>query len=119
MKKNIIIIGLIFFTILSILFLANINKVYAEYDTSWTSSINTSNTDAKEANKIVGVVLGVVQAAGVTIAVITLSVIGIRYMLGSTQEKVEYKKSMIPYLIGAILLFATSAVLTAIKSLVD
>lgn len=29
-------------------------------------------------------------------------------MMGSAQEKAEYKKTMIPYLIGAVLIFAAS-----------
>ena len=33
-------------------------------------------------------------------------VLGVRYMMGSAEEKAEYKKVMIPYLIGAVLLFA-------------
>lgn len=31
--------------------------------------------------------------------------LGIKYMLGSTDEKASYKKSMLPYLIGSIMLF--------------
>ena len=29
-------------------------------------------------------------------------------MMGSAEEKAEYKKTMIPYLVGAILIFAAS-----------
>ena len=37
-------------------------------------------------------------------------------MLGSVEEKAEYKKTMIPYVIGAILLFATSNLLGIVDS---
>ena len=53
-------------------------------------------------------VLGVVQTVGSFVSVVTLSVIGIKYMVGSVEEKAEYKKTMIPYIVGAILVFATS-----------
>ena len=33
-------------------------------------------------------------------------IIGIKYMLGSVEEKSEYKKTMIPYLIGAAIVFS-------------
>ena len=36
-------------------------------------------------------------------------VLGIKYMMGSAEEKAEYKKTFIPYIIGAVLLFAASA----------
>ena len=55
-------------------------------------------------------IMGVVQVAGVVIAVIVLMVLGIKYMMGSAEEKAEYKKTMIPYLVGAILIFAASTI---------
>ena len=52
-----------------------------------------------------GKLLGILQVIGSVIAVIVLIVLGIRYMLGSAQEKADYKKSMIPYVIGAVIVF--------------
>ena len=49
-----------------------------------------------------------VQAIGSIISVLVLVILGIKYMMGSAEEKAEYKKTMIPYLIGAILVFAAS-----------
>ena len=57
-----------------------------------------------------GNIMGVLQAVGVVIAVVILIVLGIKYMMGSASEKAEYKKTMIPYLVGAILIFAASTV---------
>lgn len=53
-----------------------------------------------------GKVIGIIQVFGNVIAVGMLIVLGIKYMLGSAEDKAEYKKSMIPYLIGAVLIFA-------------
>ena len=50
-------------------------------------------------------IIGIIQAIGSLIAVAMVLVIGIKYMMGSAEEKAAYKKTMIPYLIGAILLF--------------
>ena len=45
---------------------------------------------------------------GVILSVIILIVVGIKYMLGSVEEKADYKKSMIPYLIGAFMVFSVT-----------
>ena len=37
-------------------------------------------------------------------------------MLGSLEEKAEYKKTMMPYIIGAVLVFAASAIAGIIYS---
>ena len=57
-----------------------------------------------------GKLMGVLQTVGVVVAVIILIVLGIKYMMGSAEEKAEYKKTMIPYLVGAILIFAASTI---------
>ena len=51
-------------------------------------------------------IIGALKAIGTIIAVAILIVLGIKYMMGSAEEKAEYKKTMIPYLIGAVLIFA-------------
>ena len=65
---------------------------------------------SKESNdQVAGIgntILGIIQVIGTVIAVGVLMVLGIKYMMGSAEEKAEYKKTMIPYLIGAVLLFA-------------
>lgn len=57
-----------------------------------------------------GKLMSVIQTVGVVVAVIILMVLGIKYMMGSAEEKAEYKKTMIPYLVGAILIFAASTI---------
>ena len=73
------------------------------YKFFWTT------TDTKLKQKA-GVILGVVNVVGVVIAVATVALIGIKYMLGSVEEKSEYKKTLIPYLIGAVLVFSGTTI---------
>lgn len=64
------------------------------------------------------ILIGTMRVVGTVIAVVALMVIGLRYMFGSTQEKASYKETMIPYLIGAIMLFTIPNVLGIIYDLV-
>ena len=54
-------------------------------------------------------IISILQTVGVVLSVVVLMIIGIKYMMGSAEEKAEYKKSMMPYVIGAALIFASSA----------
>ena len=67
---------------------------------------DTNNTNAVQ--NIGEQILGIVQVVGSIAAVIVLVVLGIKYMMGSAEEKAEYKKTMIPYIIGAVLIFAAA-----------
>lgn len=57
-----------------------------------------------------GVILGAINFVGSIISVITIMIIGFKYMIGSAEDKASYKKTMIPWLIGAILVFTVSTV---------
>ena len=64
----------------------------------------TSDTITTAGNRIVAIL----QTVGVVLSVVILIVIGIKYMMGSAEEKAEYKKTFMPYIIGAALIFAAS-----------
>jgi len=57
-------------------------------------------------------ILGVLQVIGSIGSVIALLVIGIRYMFSSLEDKAAMKGVLIYYVVGAILIFATSNVLS-------
>ena len=68
------------------------------------------SVDGTNIGKIGNKILTMVTNVGMVLAVILVAVLGIKYMMGSTEEKAEYKKTMIPYLVGAVLVFGASAI---------
>ena len=73
-----------------------------------TNGITINKTKAKEAEGIGNVIFGIVRVIGIILSVGTLMLLGIKYMLGSVEEKAEYKKSFGIYILGATLVFAVS-----------
>lgn len=71
------------------------------------SSTTVNDTNIKNLGNSI---IAVVRVVGVVIAVVILLILGIKYMMGSAEEKADYKKSMIPYIVGAILIFASTAI---------
>ena len=64
-------------------------------------------------------IVSVITTAGSVLSVIVLVVLGIKYMMGSAEEKAEYKKTLLPYFIGAILVFAASTIASIIFSVAN
>lgn len=64
-------------------------------------------------------IIGIITTVGVVVAVVILLVLGIKYMMGSASEKAEYKKTMIPYLIGVVLLVAITQFIGLIANIVS
>lgn len=64
-------------------------------------------------------IIGIIQVVGSLVAVGVIVVLGIKYMMGSASEKAEYKKTMLPYLIGAVLIFAGVNIAKAIYNMAN
>lgn len=79
-------------------------------------------SDMKNADKVKdkgNKIIGVVQFIGTFVSIFSLIVIGIKYMMGSVEEKAEYKKTMMPYIIGAFMLFGITNLLGILNSITD
>lgn len=111
MTKKLIICTIIFIT--AIIFNSRVYTFYAD-DWEPTSTTVTSGTD--KIQNIGNKIIGPIRVLGSSVSVVTLIIVGIKYVLGSVEEKAEYKETMKPYLIGAIMVFATTNLL---KILVD
>ena len=64
-------------------------------------------------------IVAVMQTVGVVVAVVVLLILGVKYMVGSAEEKAEYKKTMIPYVVGAILIFAATTIVNVVYNLAN
>ena len=72
----------------------------------------TANTEG--ITNVGGTIVDIITTIGIIVAVVVLLILGIKYLMGSASEKAEYKKTMIPYLVGAILIFGASAIAKAV-----
>lgn len=74
--------------------------------------------DAGEALTKVGKILGAVRNISVVVSVIGLTIIGIKYMLGSVEEKANYKATILPYIIGFVFAIAGTTLVSFIYNAV-
>ena len=61
-------------------------------------------------NEKIGGILGFIQVLGIAISIIVLMIMGIKYMMGSAEEKAANKSAVIPYLVGAVMVFAVTTI---------
>lgn len=81
---------------------------------------NVGGIETEDANKVktmIGKILGVITNIGIVISVIVPAIIGIKYILSSPEGKAEYKKDMIPYMVGVLLLFSVCSVVKIVQVL--
>ena len=108
MKK--ICIKIFIIALLVIIFINNfsygITTGFGEIDIKGT----TTSIPTREVNSILNNIVNIVSLVGSGISVIALIVLGIKYMSGSLEERADYKKTLLPYIIGAIILFSGTLV---------
>ena len=66
---------------------------------------------------MISMITTIIQTIGVILSVVILLMIGIKYMIGSVEERADYKKTMIPFLVGCVMIFATSTIVKLIANL--
>lgn len=64
-----------------------------------------------------GIILGWIKFVGIIVSVLALTIIGLKYLLSSVEGKAEYKKTMIPYIVGCFMLMATSIIIGIIEDI--
>ncbi len=129
MVKNIRIINKIIIILIAITMSITTfsNVVYARPDdggdgikSSGKTIINTDDykKDNLENNTktlgIVGTIINVIQMIGIIIALISIGLLGIKYMTGSVEQKAEYKKTMVPFVVGVGLITVTTTIVKII-----
>lgn len=72
------------------------------------NNLTGTSVSSEDANQIGNRIITTVSTIGSITSVIVLVILGIKYMLGSVEEKASYKSSLLPYVIGASLVFAAS-----------
>ena len=92
------------FSIAGIMYSSN---VFAATD---PSQFKGTETDVDGITNIGNQIITILSTVGSIASVIVLIILGIKYMMGSAEEKAEYKKTLMPYVIGAALVFAASAI---------
>ena len=113
MKKLTKILSIVLMVIMVLTFSTNIVNAASDEDVV-EGLFNNGNADTGNLENVGANIVDIVTTIGIIVAVVVLLVLGIKYMMGSASEKAEYKKTMIPYLIGAVLIFGASAIAKAV-----
>lgn len=76
-----------------------------------SSEQNIAMSDfTSKAGKILAYIRNIAAIAGVLL----VAFLGIKYMMGSLEEKAEYKKSFVPLIVGAIVVVAATTIAATI-----
>ena len=74
------------------------------------NSINVTYGDSTSMKTLAGKILGFIRNIAIVGGVVVIAVLGVKYMMGSLEEKAEYKKSMIPLIVGIVVVMSATTI---------
>jgi len=80
---------------------------------------STDDGELDEITSKAGVIFSTISIIGIVISVLTMIVLGIKYMVGTIEERAEYKRVMMPYIVGIILIGGISTIIGIVSNLVS
>lgn len=92
------------------------SQVSLALDTTTYSNIYNKSDGSETLFDKGGKILGVVQAVGTSISIISLLIIGIIYITSSPEKKSELKERLILFTVGAIIFFAASNIVAIVAN---
>ena len=107
-NKILIVLGII------ILLTSTFYGVFAEINPDDYKPVDPTVDESKMLTDKVGVILGAVRNISAVVSVITLMIMGLKYMFGSLEEKANYKATMVPYVIGCLMVVAGTTIVSFI-----
>lgn len=117
MKKTVKIITVVLLAIILISVTSNVFAGVAIKPGDLSGKV--SYGDSTDLQTKAGKIMGMIRNVAVIASVIILMVLGVKYMLGSVEEKAEYKKSFIPLIVGIVLVVSATAIASFIFNMAE
>jgi len=110
--------------VLTLIIMIAVLAIYPTVSLAWDPKAEITEIEAAtpsgsvktSAQKIVNGVLQVIKVVAAGVAIIMLIFLAMKYMMASAGDKAEIKKHAVVYVVGALVLFATSGILSIIQA---
>lgn len=117
MKKSLIKLSIIILmTILLITAFINVNYAGSKVTDLFKGEVTGNETKTLDTTRsILGIVLNSVRNIGLAVAIIILTVIGIKFMIASPSERANIKQYSMNYVIGAFFLIGAAGIIKIVQ----
>ncbi len=108
MKKTMKVLTILLLAIILITITTNAFAVGGELKPSSVSATFADDDGGLSAKA--GKIVGMLRNIAIVASVVIVTILGIKYMLGSVEEKAEYKKSFMPLIVGMVVVVSATSI---------
>lgn len=119
MNKGVKIISTLLIAVMLVITMSQVALATATYTNLISNLDSSANGVSNEINgvaKVAGKVVKLIRNVAAIASVVIISILGIKYMMGSTEERADYKKSFIPLIVGIVVVLAAASIASLIFS---
>lgn len=88
-------------------------------DISEYKPTDLTEDDINSAFDLGRIIITGLTTVGIILSVMMMIVLGIRYMIGSTEQRAEYKKTLLPMFLGCIFICLSATIVAVIYNIVN
>lgn len=107
--STILIVFIIVFSV-NISYASDVSDVITGGDSFIDAADDTKKIDETKLKDTSDMIYKILMVLGISIAVIISGILGIKFMIGSVEEKAQVKDQLIPFLIGCIVIFGAFSI---------
>lgn len=90
------------------------SKQYSDLITKIDDAGKGTDESTSGIQDMAGKVIKFIRNLAVIAGVLILTILGFKYMLGSAEEKADYKKSLVPLIVGIVVVMAAAQIMTMV-----
>jgi predicted membrane channel-forming protein YqfA (hemolysin III family) len=114
--KRIVAIAVLLIVLFAIINCNNVSATFNMMETINNQVNATADTNVTDSVKsIAGSVITITKVICAGVAVAMLTILGIKYMSAAPGEKADIKKHAVPYVVGAVIMFGCTGILSIIE----
>lgn len=109
MNKTIKILSIVLLVMMIVLSVSNVfaaDTIISQLETD----VNSATADTTKVSAVAGKVIKMIRNVAVIGGVIILVILGCKYMMGSVEEKAGYQKSLIPLVVGIVVIMGATSI---------
>ena len=111
---SVLMIAIMLVSVVTVPVHASLTGQLDELESAMNDPKNQAGDETEDIRGMVAKVINLIRNIAVIGGVLLLTIIGFKYMLGSAEEKADYKKSLIPLVVGIIVVMAASQIMSMI-----
>lgn len=105
MNKTVKILSIL---LIAVIVLSATSAVFATEIDPGKINANYEGQNTETLQKSAGKILGWIRNIAAVAAVIIIAILGVKFMIGSTEEKAKYKESFMPLIVGIVVVLSAS-----------